>query len=684
MGDNSNGPTNFRECMDTIRQLWLSFPESSYERCKSAGLAAGANVIGQDVVNWLQNKTVSNHVFRYMGFMTSLSPDIDYSIRDTRCWEFFCVVTDIHIPLQTLAFINKKANIQTFLGNSPLLLPKKFFQQVVKVPVFQNKNHLLYLFSIIWKIRLQRMDPVHQNSGNQYYFILERDWGKLIKGVGYVCELWDKLSQDLCDDSLFFHDWAFSEDFLFFCIDDLQYKQVPTGQLPHADVEITINEDNLLVNNPNATPLTDSQAKLFQLLGTYESSIDTIAEHWRSLFNSSKVGEDITVPTRFQDIIDDARRHYQGVPGQQHLPNVDLSTLNVTNAHPSSQLASPEPANVNYVGPPEDYPAMSRFPVELQHYIAAMMGVPVHDVMELMSKPVSEWPTDMYLKFVKYGTHYDGLLFEACVKTRTFIDTSTIPNSGKGLFATEGFVEHELICYFYGHLVYNPGTHANSNVSTIRFGKRGMYTTVQDMMTNGFKLSDERQDDFYSNDDRDLHEIMVVPFKSCPALYINDHRILGADGKITDQEHFAQNAEFKVRLNRTRDNLKEPLTVGIFAIKDIEPNEEIFVNYGDGYTTNVGDGKQLLVNHANKTSDKRRRSNRKQGKQPQGSSKRQTRVKQKTNSSKSSTSTTAHNPSFWSGESLLEKWTANNRGNNAGGSSSNRPKNSRISTRNRN
>ena len=197
MGDNGNGPTNFRECMDTIRQLWLSFPESSYERCKSAGPAAGANVIGQDIVNWLQNKTVSNHVFRYMGFMTSLSPDIDYSIRDTRCWEFFCVVTDIHIPLQTLAFINKKANIQTFLGNSPLLLPKKFFQQVVKVPVFQNKNHLLYLFSIIWKIRLQRMDPVHQNSGNQYYFILERDWGKLIKGVGYICELWDKLSQDL-------------------------------------------------------------------------------------------------------------------------------------------------------------------------------------------------------------------------------------------------------------------------------------------------------------------------------------------------------------------------------------------------------------------------------------------------------------------------------------------------------
>ena len=582
--------------------------------------------------------------------------------------------------METQTFIAKKASIQTFIGNSPLLLPKKFFQQVVNVPIFQNKNHLLYLFSIIWKIRVARLDPVHQNTGNQYYFILERDWGKLIAGVGYICELWDKLSQELCEDGLFFHDWAFSEDLIYFDNDELQYSKVANGHLPHANVEKTINEDALTIPNPNPAALTNSQIKLAQLVQSYATSIDTISEHWRSLFNSSKVGEDITVPTRFQDIIDTARRHYQGVPGQQHLPNVDLSQLNVTNAHPSSQLATPDPPNVNYVAPPEDYPAMSRFPVELQHYIAAMMGVPVRDVMEQMSKPVSEWPTDMYLKFVKYGTHYDGLLFESCVKTRTFVDTSTIPNSGKGLFSTEGFVEHELICYFYGHLVYNPGTYANNNMTTLRFGKRGLYTTVQDMFTNGFKLTDERADDFYSSDDRDTHEIMVVPFKSCPALYINDHRVLGADGKITDQEYFAQNAEFKVRVNQTRDNLKEPLTVGIFAIKDIEPNEEIFLNYGDGYDTNVGDGKQLLVNHVHKTSDKRRRSNRQKGKQQQGSSQRGSRLKQRT---KPPAATTVHNPSFWSGESLLEKWTPD-RGSTGGGSSSVLPKSSRISTRNRN
>ena len=133
-------------------------------------------------------------------------------------------------------------------------------------------------------------------------------------------------------------------------------------------------------------------------------------------------------------------------------------------------------------------------------------------------------------------------------------------------------------------------------------------------------------------------------------------------------------------MNQTRDNLKEPLTVGIFAIKDIEPNEEIFLNYGDGYDTNVGDGKQLLVNHVHKTSDKRRRSNRQKGKQQQGSSQRGSRLKQRT---KPPAATTVHNPSFWSGESLLEKWTPD-RGSTGEGSSSVLPKSSRISTRNRN
>ena len=687
MGDNNNGPTKFEDTMDDIRQLWLAYKHQTFDQVKAAALAAGPAAIDAGTMNWLQTKTTAFHAFRFMGFMTPLSPTLNDAVRDTRCWEFFALVTDIHIPMQCQLFINKKADIQNFIGNGPLVLPKKFFQQVTKVSVFNNKNHLLYLFSIIWKIRVRRMDPANQTVGNQYYYILEKDWIRLIKGVGLVCELWDRLSQELCDDDLLFHDWAFSEELLFFGIDDLQFKKVTIGHLPEADAEYTINTDNPMTNNLNATPLTPAERNHGRIVKLYEDSVELMAEHWRSLFNSTKAGDEITVPKRFQDIIDEARRIYTGVSGQQHLPNVDLSQLQVTNAHPSSQISTPDPPNVRYVDAPDGYHAMSRFPLDLTYYLAAMMGVPVHSVMEHSAKPVSEWPTDLYLKFVKYGTHYDGLLFEACIKTRTYLDTSTIPNTGKGLFSTEGFVENELIAYFYGHLVYDPHTYANDNLSLLRFGNRGLYTTVDDMFTNGFKLDDVKNPDFYSNDDREKYDIFLVPFKSCPALYVQDHRILGSDGIMTDQEHFSANATFKVNINQTKENLKEPLTIGIFAIKDIEPNEEIFVNYGPRYTTNVGDGSALLQTMAQDKLNARRRSNR-TGRNQQGSKRNGSGIQLTLPISQSGAGRQAKsvsNPSFWQGESLLEKWTpGRNNSSKAGASSSSKTsKSSRISTRSR-
>lgn len=133
---------------------------------------------------------------------------------------------------------------------------------------------------------------------------------------------------------------------------------------------------------------------------------------------------------------------------------------------------------------------------------------------------------------------YNGL------NSLVFVQKSKIRNAGNGLFAKQGFCKGDLICTYGGHLV---------DIADAKY-IHPMYI-VNFENGRGFKLVGDNQDGDCGHYANAVHP---------------------ADPSITQNAKFCINDD-KVYLPNQRGRFN------IYAVKDIAINEEIIVNYGEGY-----------------------------------------------------------------------------------------------------
>lgn len=135
-------------------------------------------------------------------------------------------------------------------------------------------------------------------------------------------------------------------------------------------------------------------------------------------------------------------------------------------------------------------------------------------------------------------------LFESIESKNLKVDTSTIPNSGKGLFAKKDFRKGEAICKFSGDLIDDDELYRRD-------------------------VGGERSSYFIGVGDKTLD----VYNSKCFARYANDAE---GFGKIRGKSN-----------NSTIYSSSNSKYAYICATRDIKAGEEIFVNYGEDYWNNI-------------------------------------------------------------------------------------------------
>lgn len=151
------------------------------------------------------------------------------------------------------------------------------------------------------------------------------------------------------------------------------------------------------------------------------------------------------------------------------------------------------------------------------------------------------------MKIIKKFSHFEALSTKYFRETKKlYVDTSTIPNSGYGLFTKVDFKEGEIICYFTGEMI-----------------------TFKQMEDIEKSSPISRCSYFIDTENKNTDKRILDVFNSnCMARFAND-----ADGSDNDQ--FINNSLIGINNNKTR--------VYIYADRDIKAGEEILVSYGEDY-----------------------------------------------------------------------------------------------------
>jgi len=145
------------------------------------------------------------------------------------------------------------------------------------------------------------------------------------------------------------------------------------------------------------------------------------------------------------------------------------------------------------------------------------------------------------MKFLK---NINNFILERIETKSLYVDKSTIPNAGQGLFAKRDFKKGEMICNFRGDLIDNEEL-AKRDVG----GERSHYF---------IEIRPDLTLDVYNS--------------NCMARYAND-----AEGN----EKIGKSNNSEINLNRKDSG------AFIVATRDIKAGEEIFLSYGEQYWKNI-------------------------------------------------------------------------------------------------
>ena len=226
---------------------------------------------------------------------------------------------------------------------------------------------------------------------------------------------------------------------------------------------------------------------------------------------------------------------------------------------------------------PDNLPLYQRLPRHVLSFVASMKG---QNILKYWAEPYDKWPSHVqnYLN----STSIDALLANESAFYNLLLAKSKIKHvqSGSGVFAGKRFVKGEILCHFYGTLVYRDLN--KEGEPDVQYGS-GVMATNKD---NFGRYSMKARTVLKISGKRTKHDVFIVPAKFCLAGFINDYRYNKGDEEYKDRKSATRR---RPNVETTCEEETIPSIVGYYsffkvkAIQDIAFGDELYLDYGEKY-----------------------------------------------------------------------------------------------------
>ena len=229
---------------------------------------------------------------------------------------------------------------------------------------------------------------------------------------------------------------------------------------------------------------------------------------------------------------------------------------------------------------PEGCPAVQTFPPHIIEYLCNHYKD--GSLTRYSNVPLDRWPLFWRDRFNQ--TSVDAMLAAECTVLNVQVRPSRIPKAGMGLFATRRIPEKTVIAEYYGSLVYRDIGAARDTMSA--YGE-GIMAVTQDE----FRIYSMETKFNVDTKDTKRNTVWICPAKFAAARYINDARYFPPEKAPTPAQrqrnpnnYRSANIKYEAIQSVTnKDNYIRPDLIRILSTRQIEPNEELYGNYGDKY-----------------------------------------------------------------------------------------------------
>ena len=251
-------------------------------------------------------------------------------------------------------------------------------------------------------------------------------------------------------------------------------------------------------------------------------------------------------------------------------------------------------ANVSRWKPPADLPVLSVLPPWIMRHLSTLWR-DTSLARTLLNRPYHTWPRSLAAKL--HTVDRDNLLAVEENHCQVYIAKSNIkhPDAGDGLFANRRFARGDLICTYYGMLLYRnlnpPRENGGSESQAKTYGDGVLAVTLDQFNRLCMRLPISEHaiwTDPSTGKEHRIEQVYVVPFLSCVGAKINDARYTERDGeRIKSTPRRTPNARVEPkRINRPASKLRhlyEMDALRIIATDTIAVDQEIYLDYGKEY-----------------------------------------------------------------------------------------------------
>ena len=247
---------------------------------------------------------------------------------------------------------------------------------------------------------------------------------------------------------------------------------------------------------------------------------------------------------------------------------------------------------------PDGMPQFQVLPFHIASYLSTEWQLGTRDGNTISTRPFHTWAT--VLRGRLHTVNLDDLLRVETTALGLEIRSSLInhPSAGEGVFATRKFSKGDLVCSFYGTLVYSDLTRRVATASLYGSGATAVSVeafrrySAMVQVGKGSELESFLPLDSY-RDAKGEPSVYISPFKSCVGGKMNDPRYLKEDWDLapgsTEENivlrdgvrHGTANVKFLARHVATKPaHLADNSLLEMRATRDIEVDEELYVHYG--------------------------------------------------------------------------------------------------------
>ena len=172
-----------------------------------------------------------------------------------------------------------------------------------------------------------------------------------------------------------------------------------------------------------------------------------------------------------------------------------------------------------------------------QHYLAnflsCLLRLPTVDIGAALRKPLSLWPEHMLQQLSSRVHLEEAILSRIGENCYVQVMRSTIKDADLGLFEKSKMEKDDLLIEAFGVLVYlKQGTKIDGTLPNMRYGTDEVFVTRDELEKYGIFVDLPEKPDgadavkmqWYRQ--RIKWDCYVVPYRFCPARFVNDSRVL--------------------------------------------------------------------------------------------------------------------------------------------------------------